>query len=217
MTRRSTVCCRRPSLIAAGRSSSTQNTTRAAAPAPYTPGAHCLTSQLCSCSADDWKAHHARDRQAAVFVQMEKARLEPFRGTEGADDLGFKSRQVEEFHVNRRAAAENRIPNVRSFVSKDLKYQPTATWNKKNSVWNPVETTVAAGHSTRDSLDQFAASNSSGGQNASKNPHAETEWQGFDASAAKDTYTSTRKMAAANRYQTDTPYWSRPEWMRKKN
>ena len=55
---------------------------------------------------------------------MEKARLEPFRGAQGADDPGFKIRQAEEFLVSRQAAAENRIPNVRSFVSKELKHQP---------------------------------------------------------------------------------------------
>ena len=97
---------------------------------------------------------------------------------------------------------------------------PAQVWNKKDSTWDPVQP-AAAGKSSRDSLDNFAAAanasagSSSGGKPA--NPHAETAWQGWDASGAKDAYLSTRKMAASNRYQTDTPYWSRPEWMRRKN
>ena len=184
---------------------------------------------------DDWKAHAGRERQASVFEKMERCRLEPFRGTQGADDPGFKTRAADEFLGNRAAAASNRLPNVRSFVSKELKFQPSASWNTKTQSWDPTES-AAAGLSLRnpgfpgatimgpmgstaastigsmsDSVDKFAASSSGGGG------QAETSWQGWDSNGAKDAYLFTRKQAQANRYQTDTPYWSRPPWMRKKN
>ena len=165
---------------------------------------------------DDWKFCDQTVRVGTVFKSMEKVRTEPFSaGSDahlGADAPSFKQRARTEFTENRQAAARNRVPNVC-----DSRRLPETSAFHQAGGWDKP----AGGGASAAAPDRPAAGVRSGGVgsipvNASERRRNASHFLAGSErthAAAAETYNMAREAQRTNRYQNDTPSWSRPEWM----